>query len=258
MESRAEWVKEFPWLTRLREVSPVSEAIDFLWPRWREESEEWWLYRAVPLAIMDPSRILQYQTHWSELPTSEQFGRRRFVTEYQFWMFHTHRLDVTPFWILQGSRTVIGGTPYSFTERERRMLEAEGLEGAEPIPPGTLPQVPFDERAVAAIRQRDRLIKAEGDLERLKRENRAETLRAEDALAEQDYRKTFLKYHRERMAPQAAFMDWFTKQKVSQMALPAAPEGLASRLAHWEDDFVQTGDLGGGTATSRKIQIAVR
>lgn len=258
MEARAEWVKEFPWLARLREVSPISEAVDFLWPRYRQDTEEWWLYRAVPAALLDKDRIEQLMTHWSDLPTAEQMGRRRYVTEYQFWMWQTHRLDVTPFWVLQGSQTVIGGTPYHFTDYERRMLEAEGYEGAEPIPPGTLPQVPFDERVVAAIVQRDKLLKVGGSLEAMRKANRPDALRAADELAEQAYRKQYLAYHHKTMAPQAEFFKWWTRQKESQMELPDAPEHLASDLAHWKDDFIETGDIGAGVPNSRKIQIAVR
>jgi len=257
MEPRAEWVKEFPWLTRLREVSPASEVTDYLWPRWRADHEQWWLYRVTPASLLTKDRIAQFAVHWSELPKAEQQGRKRFVTDYQFWMWHTHRLEAVPFWILQGSEVIQGGTPFSFTEYERRLMEAEGYEGAEPIPPGLLPNIPFDERAVSAIIARDKLIRFGGNLDAMKKANRPEALRAADELAEQEYRKKYLEFHHQTMAPQAAFWGWFAKKEAAH--LPDAPVGLASQLAHWQDDFIQTGTVpGAGVPTSRTIQVAVR
>lgn len=257
MEARAEWVKPFPWLARLREVSPVSEVVDFLWPRWRQDHEEWWLYRATPASLLTADRIAQFAVHWSDLPKAQQAGRKRFVTDYQFWMWHTHRLEVVPFWILQGSKAVVGGTPYSFTDYERKLLEADGMAEAEPIPPGTLPQVPFDERVVAAIRERDNLLKWEGNLTAMRKANRAEALRAADDANEQEFRRRYLAYHNRTMKPQAEFWGWFAKKEAAH--LPDAPVGLANDLAHWRDDFIQTGTIvGSGVPTSRKIQVAVR
>lgn len=257
MEPRSEWVKEFPWLTRLREVSPVSAVSDFLWPRWREDYEQWWLYRVTPSGLLGADRVKQFQQHWSELPLAEQMGRKRFVTEYQFWMWHTHRVEAMPFWILQGSQVVIGGTPFSFTEYERRMMEADGYEGAEPIPPGMLPNIPFDERAVAAIMQRDKLITFGGSLEAMRKANRSEALRAQDAIAEQEYRKRYLDYHNATMKPQAEFWGWFAKRESAH--LPDAPDGLANTLASWKDQYIETGILdGAGIPISRKIHVTVR
>lgn len=258
LEPRAEWVTEFPWLTRLREISPVSDHLDYLWPRYRADHEEWWLYRAVPVGMLEKDRIAQFAVHWTDLPKTEQQGRKRMVTDYQFYMFRRHRVDVTPFWILQGSRMVVGGTPYSFTDYERKMLEAEGHEGAEPIPPGTLPQIPFDERVVQALVKRDNLIKHGNSLEAMKKANRGEVLKAQDELAEKAFRKKYLEYHRESMAPQAEFYKWWAGTKEAQMALPDAPEGLANDISHWREDYIEKGYHGVGTPTTRKIQIAVR
>jgi hypothetical protein len=259
-EARAEWLREPPpeWTTRLRECSPIVEQTSHLRFRWRDDFEQWWIYQCTPVTALDPDRIAQLSVHWSELPTSEQMGRRRFVTEYQFWMFQTHRVDARPFWILQGTDVVQGGTPYSFTDRERRILEAANEPG-EPVPPGTLPNIPFDARVVTAIQARDRLLAFGGSLDRLLKANRPDALVADEAETERKYREAFLTWHHTNNAPSAAFMAWYGKRKESTHVLRPAPVGLANRMADFRDRFIETGVIdGAGVPSSRALQIAVK
>lgn len=259
-EARDEWLREPPpeWTRRLRELSPIVELTSHLRFRWRDDFEQWWLYQCTPVTALDADRIAQLSVHWSLLPTSAQMGRRRFVTEYQFWMFHTHCVDARPFWILQGSDVVTGGTPYSFTDREQRILEAAN-EVAEPVPPGTLPNIPFDERVVRAIQARDRLLKFGGSLEQMLKANRPDAITADEAETERAYREAFLKWHRTTNAPSAAFMGWYTRQKESRDTLTPAPKGLADQLANFRDHFIETGVIAGaGVPASRSLQIAVK
>lgn len=259
-EARAEWLREPPpeWTTRLRELSPIVEQTSHLRFRWRDDFEQWWLYQCTPITALDADRIAQLSTHWSTLPTSEQAGRRTFVTEYQFWMFHTHRVDARPFWILQGTDVVTGGTPYSFTDREQRILEAAN-EAAEPVPPGTLPNIPFDERVVRAIQARDRLLKFGGSLEQLLKANRPDAITADEAETERAYREAFLTWHRTQNQPSAEFMKWYLYRKESHDTLRPAPDGLADQMADFRDRFIETGVIdGAGVPASRALQIAVK
>lgn len=265
-EARSEWTQPFPkeWMRRLREISPVSESTSYLWPRWRRESDaegggQWLLYDVAPARILDPGRIAQLSVHWSTLPLAEQHGRKRFVSEYQFWMFLTHRLDARPFWALQGTQFITGGTPVSFTARERRILAASH-EGAEPIPPGTLPNIPFDERVVRAIQARDRLIKAGMSLDALEQMDRPQHLRAEDEAIEKEHRKAFLDWHEKDYAPAAAFMGWFAKRREASWKLPEAtgPAVAPKARSDFRDAFIEHGVIEGGRSpSSRKLQIAV-
>lgn len=204
------------------------------------------MYEALPIALLSPGRITQLSTHWSALPKAEQQGRKTFVTEYQFWMFQRNRVDARRFWVLQGSQFVTGGTPYSFTDRERKILEASHEE-VEPIPPGTLPNIPFDERVVRAILARDRLLKAGGDLDLLEKGNRPENLRREDEQLEQDFRREFLNWHHTQNLPKAEFMAWYTRKKESERTLPPAPRRLADAMAEWRDRYIETGHMVGVT-----------
>ena len=258
-EMRAEWGNAPPpeWEARLREISPIVDRTSHLRWRWFQKYEQGFLYECTPEALLSAGKVRQLSEHWSSLPTSEQHGRQRCVTAYQFWMFRTHQVEVRPFWVLQGSKVITTGTPYSYTDREAKLLEAEGLE-AEPIPPGTLPAVPFSEAVVEAIVARDRLLKAGGDLDRLERENRPDYQRAETEITERAYRRKFLQWHNDAMRPCSEFMGWFAKRKEAERALRPAPDGLANTLADWRDRYIETGDMGAGHAASRRIQVAVR
>lgn len=253
-EVKPEWRKAFPadWALRLREISPVTDRVSHLRERWREDTSEWWLYECTPAQMLTPGRVTQLSKHWSELPTAEQQGRKTFVTEYQFYMWQEHRVDVRPFWVLQGSKFVVGGTPYAFTEREQKLLEAANEPG-EPIPPGTLPNIPFDERVVRAIQARDRLLKYGGDLDRMQKASAADALKREDSETEQEYRRRFLDWHKTNNAPSAEFMKWYLKQKESRDTLPPAPTNLANAITDFRDRYIETGHLGAGPASSRLL-----
>ena len=257
-EARPEWETPVPagWERRLRDISPIVDKTSHLRFRWREATSEWWLYQCVPALLLDPERVEQLSVHWSTLPKEQQAGRRRMCSEYQFWMFRTYRVEATPFWVLQGTQYLTGGTPFKYTERERRILEAQNLD-AEPLPPGTFPNVPFDERVVQAILARDKLLKVGNDLDALEKSERPAALRAEDEETEREHRKAFLKWHAEQNAPSAEFMAWYCKQKESEHTLRRAPDGLADTLADWKDRFIATGIAGDGHVGSRVLQVSV-
>ncbi len=258
-EARPAWVKPFPdeWMRRLREISPVTDRTSYLHPHWLAREECWVLEDCMPARMLTKDTITQLSTHWSALPKTKQMGRRRFVSDYKFWMFQTYRVEARPFWCLQGTQFITGGTPVSFTDREARILEASG-QGAEPIPVGILPNVPFDERVVQAILARDRLLKAGGHLDRLEKENRPEHQRAADAETERMHRQEVLKWNNETNAPMVEFMKWYRHQEEYKDTMRPAPEGLANDLTDWKDRYVETGVVGTGTPRTRALQIAVR
>ncbi len=255
-EVRADWLMEPPpaWEARLRQISPVTDRLSHLRFRWRADDEQWALYDCIPAALLSPERVQQLTVHWSSLPSREQQGRKSSVTEYQHYMFRTHRLAVSLYWVLQGTEYLIGGTPASFTPREERLLEAEGLS-SEPFPPGIFPAIPFDERVVQKLAERDRLRRF-GD--RLDAMSTTEALAKEDEMAEREYRHKYLQWHHEQQAPTAEFMKWYTRTKESRSTLRAAPSGLANTLTEFRDQFVETGVLPqAGVASSRIIQVSV-
>lgn len=256
LEPRADWLMEPPpaWEARLRSISPITDRLSHLRFRYRQQDEQWALYDCIPAALLSPERVQQLSTHWSSLPAAEQQGRKSSVSDYQFYMFGTHRLAVSLFWILQGTEHLQGGTPFQFTPREERVMDAEGLS-PEPFPPGTFPSIPFDERVVSALGARDRLRKY-GD--RLSAMSTADGLRVEDDLAEREYRKQYLAWHHQQQAPTAEFMKWYLRTKDSRSTLRPAQKGLANTLSDFKDQFIETGVLPNtGHASSRIIQVSV-
>lgn len=255
-EVRDEWVKPVPesWEKRLREISPVLDRTSHLRFRWRQATEQWELYECTPAILLSDGRVKQLTQHWSELPKSQQGGRKLFVSEYQHYMFRTHRVEASRFWVLQGDH---GGTPACYTEREERMLKAMN-EPTEVPPPGLLPFAPFDERAVRAIQARDRLIKYDMNLDRMFKACDSEEQQREAEETEKDFRRTFLKWWREEMAPMSEFMKWYLRTSESDQTLPKATPEMANAVTQWKDHYIETGALlNAHTASSTKHSVAV-
>lgn len=258
---REEWTKHPPegWDARLREHSPIVERTSHLGFRWRPKlrpdlHDVWELYELTPAALLSPGRVQQLTQHWSELPVSQQYARKRYVTEYQHYMFRTHRVEARRFWVLQGET---GGTPAEFTERETKLLESVGAPADPPIL-GMLAPCEFDERSIAAIIARDNLLKHGDNLDALLKSRTAEALTAEDNENEKDYRREFLGWWFEQMLPCSDFMKTFLRTKEADHTLRRASRHEGSLVAQWRDHFIETGVvLNTQSAPSQKVQIAV-
>lgn len=260
-----DWMKEPPadWERRLREISPVTDTLAHLRFRWREpqahwlipDQGQWEIYSCTPRQMVTADRAAQFRTHWADLPKGKQAGRKAFVTTYQFHMWHQHGVDAQRFWVLQGPW---GGTPAEYTERERRILDAEGMV-SEPIPFGTLAACPFDEQSVAGILSRDRLLKYDKNVDALARSNSPEAQAALTDQAEREFRDRFLDFWYERTAPQAEFLKSYLRTTEADMGLRKATREEADAVSQWKEHFREYGTvIGAQTAGSRKIQVAVR
>lgn len=260
-EVRPEWVKRPPegWEQRLRECSPISDLTSYLGFRYRpamrpDFHDVWELYELTPAALLSDGRVQQLTQHWSELPKEQQFARRKFVTEYQHYMFRTHKVEARRFWVLQGEG---GGTPAEYTERETKLLESVGAP-SEPPAIGVLEPCPFDTRAVQAILQRDLLLKHGGSLTALEQSRTAEALTDHDRENEKDYRRAFLGWWFEQMLPCSDFMKTFLRTKEADNTLRRATKVESDLVTQWRDHFIETGEvLGARSAPSRAVQVAV-
>ena len=256
-EVRDEWVKPVPesWERRLRQISPIVDKTSHLRFRWRQATEQWELYECSPITVLSESRVKQLTKHWSELPESEQQGRKLFVTEYQHYMFRVHRVEAQRFWVLQGNH---GGTPAAYTDREEQMLRSIN-EPTEVPPPGLLPYAPFDERVVKAVQARDLLMKYEGSLDKLQKSVSSEEQQRRANEIAQDYRKSFLGWWREEMAPMSEFMKWYLRTSESDQTLAKATPQMSNAVTQWKDHFIETGDvLNATSAVSTKLSVAVK
>lgn len=251
-----EWVKQPPegWEARLRAISPIVDRTSHLRFRYRESVNQWEIYEATPAHLLTEDRVNQLAQHWSELPKDQQYARKRYVTEYQHYMFRTHKVEMRRFWVLQGE---MGGTPAEFTERETKLLESVGAPSEPPIL-GMLEACPFDQRAVDAILKRDLLLKNGGDLDALKQSKTAPLLKIQDDENEKDYRRAFLGWWFEQMLPCSDFMKTFLRTKEADRVLRKATREESDLVSQWRDHFIETGIvLGAGQVTNRAVQIAV-
>jgi hypothetical protein len=251
------------WEARLREISPITDRMDHLRFRWRTPKEfwncpeqgQWELYACTPRALADPLEVEKYAVNWRDLPTWLQEGRKSTVTDYQYYMWHEHHVEVRRFWILQGPG---GGTPARYSIRERRYLDGMGYV-SDPFPLGFFPACPFDERSVQSILERDRLVKACHRFDDLVKMDRPEALKAEDEAAERVFRETYLETWSRMMQPQKEYMKTQLAKSETAEYLPPAPAGLASVLDQWKDHYIQHNSmLGLKAASSRAVQVAVK
>lgn len=256
-EVRSEWIQQPPdgWEARLRVISAIVDRTSHLRFRYRASVEQWELYECTPAHLLSAGRVEQLTQHWSELPPSQQIGRKRFVTEYQHYMFRTYKVEARRFWVLQGKQ---GGTPATYTEREQKLLESVGESGDVPEL-GMFPACPFDERAVHAILARDNLLKAGYDLDVLEKSRRPDALKAQDDQNEKDYRKAFLGWWYQEMQPMSEFLKYYHRQQDAQMTLAPGTAEISNAVTKWRDHFIETGIvLNAELPSSKAVQIAVR
>lgn len=262
--SLPEWFVEPPadWVRRLREISPIVDKLAHLRFRFRAPQPDWnfpeqgvWeLYSCTPKAVVSKSRAQLFEQHWSELVLEgSRVARRASVSNYQHFMWHMQGVDAQRFWVLQGH----GGTPAKYTRREERILDACNAI-SEPFPLGFFPACPFDERSVKLILERDRLIKAELNIEDLRKMDTAEALKAEDDDAEKAHRTAFLDWWYQQIQPQKEFMQ-STLFKKEEASLPPAPKELPNKLATWKETYIEHGSMPGvSVASSKAVSRAVK
>jgi len=230
-------------MARLRELSPVSASVSYYVARWRREAGRWMLYHAIPQRMIHADRRAQLSVWWEDLPVGQQAGRRQSVSAYQYQMYQDHQLDVRPFLILQGER---GATPARYLDREKKVLAALQLPTVPPAL-GSLAYAPFDERTVARILERDRLVKANQNLEMLAKINSGAGQRAEDGEAETAYRRAILAYWSEAAKPQAELLADILGKTHEGKQLRRATQREAYAANHFQEHFLETGEVPGAT-----------
>lgn len=256
------------WDRRLREISPDLPNLDRLVFRYFEptnpdgsdrgwqhnERGQWSLYTAKPIRMVDKERASQFEKHWSELPEEKQVGRQAVVSDYQHFMWHARGLYVRPFLILQGEW---GGTPAKYTERETAYLQASNCL-SEPFPIGSFPACSFDERVVAQIGMRDRLLQQSNSYEALAAMDTPDAMKAETDAAELLKRQTYLDTWRVMIQPSYEFMKTYMNTKKARQELPAAPAGTANAVGRWREHWLEHGSIiGAKAANQRRVAIAV-
>lgn len=231
------------WEVDLRTISPVSEDHSFLVFAWKQppldhDAGRWCLYEAIPDKLIGTERRMELggAPYW-RLPTkAARFAQAQVVTAFQWAMYREHRLDVRPFWCIQGAE---GGTPLHHSRMEQRYLSMMG-KPIHPLHVGALAFAPWDNRVKAQVVQRDRLAKLGGSVERLRGTGTSASMIAANQEMEREYRR--------------AFWDWFAeklgeKTELYAHVLKHLPDGErprqsaqeAAAAANARDYFIEHG-----------------
>lgn len=231
------------WERDLREISPKSEHSSYLIfaykaPPFAMQDGRWCLYEAIPDALISVERRMELAgaPFW-ELPKDQRAGQASIVSAYQWAMYRDHRVDVRPFWCLQGSE---GGTPFHISRLEQRYLRMMG-KPSEPLPLGALPFAPWDARAKRQILERDRLVKFGGSIERMKASGTTAAVSAELDAQEKAYRRAFWDWFSEKLGPQTELLRYCVEQEDSDrvMRQQTREEAIAANEA--KDYFIEHG-----------------
>jgi hypothetical protein len=233
------------WLYRLAVIAPPSLTAAWLAFGWLEKVERWIIYECIPQGLIPPGKREQLGgTPYWKMPETLRVGRQQMVSAFQWEMYRKHQVWARPFWCLQGQH---GGTPARYSEMEEALLKATGQETSPPAP-GALPYCGFDGLAEQQLRARDRITKAGGSLDRIKRSGSSAVMLAETAEAERAFRETWYAWWKETMQPQVDFLDWFGKSDtrtagVNAGLIRAATEEETLIGHNLEQIFVETGTV---------------
>lgn len=239
----AEHVPPPDWVRELREVSPESTVVPYLNFHWLEGTERypvqrWVLYSYIPSALIPEGMhaLLGAEPYWA-LPAHRQAGRRQMVSALQWHLYQTKRVWARPFWCLQGEE---GGTPAQYGELEQKLLQM--LERpTEPPPPGALPYAAWDARVARAVRRRDKLVQFGGRLAALEQAASSDGQKAEYEAMMQAFRKEFVSWYEDRIAPQADMLTWLTRRTEADALLRRATREEAHAADRAVEQYVETG-----------------
>lgn len=239
------------WESALRAISPKSDTHSYLLFAWKEPLDEalgaapkekgrWCLYEAIPNALIATDRRMELESppFWT-LPQAERHGQAVTVSAYQWAMYHAHKVDVRPFWCLQGSE---GGTPMHLAPIERRYLRL--MHKPEwPLAVGELPYAPWDDRVRKAVMERDRLVKLGGSVDRLRATGSSEAMKAAAEAAEKEYRRTFWTVMSERLGETTELFAYCAKQEGADGVFRRQTREGSIVAKEARDHFIETGRI---------------
>lgn len=235
------------WERDLREISPVSDAISSLVFSWKKspldiegKDARWCLYEAIPDALIDLERRIELQSapFWDKRvyrTKGAMQAQATVVSAYQWVMYHDHRVDVRPFWCLQGKA---GGTPLAFTRMEKRYLTLMG-KPSEPDAVGAFPYAPWDARARRAVLERDRVVKL--GLASVKQSGDPVLMALAKQQAEKDFRRAFWDYTAENLRPNADLLEYILRHEGHNPSRRQQTKEESEAAHEAREIFIETG-----------------
>lgn len=234
------------WKQGIRRYSPKTDQTAYLDIYWKQPPGEpdklrAVIYEMVPAKdIPSGMRLMLEDTPWWELPAERKVGRQRMVSAFQWEMYRRERVWARPFWCIQGDN---GGTPLVYTELEQDMLR---LKGQPTMPPhlGALSFAPYDARVEQALAKRDRLYKAQGNIERMRKDNADPAkVAAEYESMKREFRKQFYDWWGEQLQEQTEFLAWYETKCEADHTLRRASRAEMLAAARMEEEFVEHGRM---------------
>lgn len=245
------------WLTRLRQITPVTRQTEWLRLVWMpgelyQPVQRWVLYLMTPRLDRCPEHLLEQL----EGPDPRTLGRwvrdagypdgRRWHSEVEIsrmqWLLYRQtrgmgtgwRAWLEPgcfpklYWIIQGSE---GGHKWKLSPTERQMLRLRGLDRDVPAP-GDLPYVEPDERVWSMIETMDRLRDRQFRM-RIDQQNRGRLTNAEAGrLVRQERAKEEQQFRWELNA----WLERQVKQGLEQTKLPFSTSDLPEGDRRYDHD----------------------
>lgn len=255
------WSMEAPaeWETALRAFSPISDVVPWLALRWfpmKQKDEygfvrdagRWVLYECVSESL---AKLADPLTDIFELLKGPQPSRIRdpnaaaakalYASDYQCAMYRKHGVWARNLWIIQGTA---GGHPVEYTQQEQKWLQAAD-QPTDPPALGTLPYAPFDARVIAQMRNRNRLMRLGGSLERLRASGA--TLTAEWEAAEREFRRQHIAQVEESTAGVADFLRYYASSSKTatecRNTVPEMDRATANAAEIAAEMYIETGRL---------------
>lgn len=253
MEAPAEWE------TALRAFSPIREEVPWLAQRWfpmqkpdangiMRDAGRWVLYECVSemlVRLCDPNTdifdLLKGPQPSRIADPKARAAKALYASDYQCMMYRKHGVWARNLWIIQGDG---GGHPVEYTQQEAKWLQAAGLP-TDPPALGTLSYAPFDARVIAQMRNRNRLMRLGGNIDRLRRSGA--TLSAEWEAAEKEFRRQHMQHVEESTAGVADFLRYFASSSKTatecRNTVPEMSRATANAAAIAKDMYIETGRL---------------
>jgi hypothetical protein len=231
------------WYRDLREISPKTDASSYLVFAWKEpplqpQRGRWCLYEAIPDPLISVERRMELSSapFWKR-PKGERGAQAQQVSAYQWEMYRRDRVDVRPFWCLQGSE---GGTPLHHSAIEKRYLRMMG-KPSDPFAVGVLPFAPWDGRVRHQVLLRDRLSRLGGSVERMRGTGTSEAQIAANEAAEKEYRRVFWDWFTAKLGPATELYAYILKHESPDRPRQTREEHIAANEAR--EIFIETGRM---------------
>lgn len=237
----------FPWMTELRQVSPLSTIHSYLMPYWYRAGQRWVLYDVLPVEVIDDDLPTGSHLTGGELkaimagPRPSDLLDEVPVSDLQHEMFRRWKGYARPFWVLQGE---MGGHQVKFSPDQAEALLRKGLE-SEPPKIGDLAPCTFDNRVIGQLQHLNRLHAFEDSIDRLRKSGGPEAAAAEQARVEREIRESEMAFIEAQVRPitetAMSLVGGANTRSEHDSEIMRVPDGTAARIADAYEQYKETG-----------------